>query len=623
MQAQNRKRAEKLFSKAKEKYRSGQLNDALRLTNNVLRADTAFNQAFLLRAEIANQLGDTLLAIKSYENFLHYDSTGFPPAFYNLAGLYFKTGQYQKTVSSLLYYINHFDLPTLRLKTRAQTLLKKGIVAAEIAAHPCPAAFKPLPNDINTLADEYVNFINEDLDELYFTRKIPLKTENPDERRFVEKIFVSRKPDSVWMTPEILDLPRNTNLGALNFSIDGRIIYFTGCYLPTGMGSCDIYFSVKQGDQWLPPHNAGPNINSPSWDSQAAISSDGRIIFFTSKRGSGFGGSDIWYATRNRLGGWNEPENAGDKINTSGDEMAPLLFGDNSTLYFSSTGHYGLGGFDLFVTRLDSADHWQEPENMGIPYNSRYDDINIVIGLDARSAWISSNRNRPDRNFDIFYTRLVPEVAPEHLIYLKGVVLSAKDRKPLDADIVLTDLETGLQLDSTRSDALNGTFLRVLHPKVNYGINISRTGYLFLSKNIDTRNKNDFKSIRDTFLLQPVDTGSYTNLYNITFDFDKADLKPEAMPELKRLLHFLKKNPQVKIEIAGHTDRKGGIEYNLTLSQKRAKAVYDFLINNGITGERLTYKGYGFQKPLCREETEACDTKNRRTEIVITGVKKR
>ncbi len=620
LQGQNTKRAEKYFARAKNEYLNRDPETALRFIRKALQADTGLVRAWLLKAEIAEDMNDTLSAIESYEHFIKSDTLHYPSAYFILGQLYFESGRYKNAATAIEHYLKLEKSPN-RYGKKARSLLRQATNAQKIVSHPHPVVFELLSREVNTNNDEYVNFVNEDNTLLYFTRKIPLPPEEQGERQFTEKIFIARNNEGSWSKPELLTFPWNTNMGALSFSVDGRVIYFTGCYLPGGMGSCDIYYSERIGERWLPPHNAGPNINSALWDAQGCLSSDGKTIFFSSKRGGGYGGSDIWFSTRNRYGGWNEPVNAGKRINSTGDEMAPLLFGDNRTLYFSSTGHNGLGGYDLFVSKLDSAGQWSEPENLGVPYNSRYDDINLVIGLDAKSAWITSNRNRPERNFDIFYTQLDQPVQPNPLIYLKGVVLSAKDNKPLDADVLLTDLETGKQLDSTRSDAVNGTFLRVLHPHINYGIHITKRGYLFLSKNLDTRYKNNFQSIRDTFPLQPIDSGSYTNLYNITFDFDKWNLKPEALPELNRLLRFLKENPTVTIRIAGHTDRKGSPAYNLTLSEKRAKAVYDFLTGKGIDPGRLTYTGYGFEQPLCREENETCDAKNRRTEIIIMSFK--
>lgn len=618
-EAQNGSKAHRYFEKARNLYLANQFKKALHTVDKAIKNYPKYTEAYLLKAEISEELNDTANAIHNYEKVLSLDSTGFPSVYYYLGELLYKKGDYEKSAQILEIHLNKFK--NVSNTKRILHLFESASFAAKAVKSAWDIDVIRVSGNINTQNAEYINFVNEDKTVLYFTRKEPLKTESIDGRNFIERIFYSEYKNDEWQPPIELTFPwqNNSNLGAVTFSVDSRTLIFTGCYFPEGVGSCDIYFSRKAGDNWLMPYNAGLNINSSGWDSQAVLSSNGKMLFFSSKRGNGNGGSDIWYSKRDKNGNWSKPVNAGNTVNTSYDEMSPFLSADNKTLYFSSNGHPGLGGFDLFVARIDTTGTWNNVTNLGVPVNSAQNEINIFISLDGQTAWISSDRGNKKKNFDIFFMTIPEAVAPEKTFYFKGVTLSAKDHKPLWADVILTDLQTGKTLDSTRSDAVNGRFLAVIHPGINYAVNIYKRGYMFLSENLNLENSYQQSNIYDTFYLQPIDSGSITNLYNINFDFDKADLKPTSLPELKRLIKFLNDNPEVKIEISGHTDRKGSGKYNLILSEKRAKSVFLYLINNGINENRLTYKGYGYLQPICTDTTDECAAKNRRTEIKILG----
>ncbi len=618
--SQHSQKAKQYFVKAKRYYWTKNYGKAKLWIKRTIKVDSKFESAYLLKGEIAEEERDTAEAISCYKDVITIDSFSFPAVYYYLGELYYNLGKYDKSAKILKNYLKKIKIISNILQVKR--LLKCAEYASQAKKHPWDIEVRNTSDSINTEADEYINFVNETKTVLYFTRKEPLQYKGINGREFTEKIYISKSGGNFWHMPYSLLFPweNRENMGAVSFSVDSRLMYFTGCYLPSGMGSCDIYFSRKYGDRWLMPFNAGSMVNSSKWDSQAVLSSDGKTLFFSSKRGGGKGGSDLWYCTMTKEDRWGYPVNAGDSVNTPYDEMSPFLFASNSRLYFSSSGHAGMGGYDLFMATKDSTGMWSKVINLGYPINGKYNEINIFISLDATHAWISSDRQKNNGGFDIYDFQLPNSIAPEAVYYFKGITLSAKDKKPLSADIILTDLKSGKELDSTRSDAINGSFLTVIQQNINYAVNITKKGYLFLSKNINTQNKkNKFSNICDTFYLQPIDTGCITNLYNINFDFDKYTIKSSAFPELKRLLYFLQENPSISIEIAGHTDFKGSAHYNKVLSVRRAKSVYKYLINNGIDYKRLEYRGYGFLQPLCTEKSEACSARNRRTEIKITG----
>ena len=222
---------------------------------------------------------------------------------------------------------------------------------------------------INTAADEYINALSADGSGLFFTRRTRNKT-NP-EKQFDEDFYFAEFAGDSTGKAALLNYPpgKENDAGALCISPDGRLLFFTACFRPDSYGGCDLYYSEKKGDTWSKVKNIGPVVNSKSWDAQPSISPDGRTLYFVSKRAGGLGSSDIWKSERMPDGEWGKPVNLGIPVNTSEAEMVPFIHYDNSTLYFSSNGHPGLGGADLFRSvSINGA--WTQPENLGYPINT-------------------------------------------------------------------------------------------------------------------------------------------------------------------------------------------------------------------------------------------------------------
>jgi outer membrane protein OmpA-like peptidoglycan-associated protein len=316
-------------------------------------------------------------------------------------------------------------------------------------------------------------------------------------------------------------------------------------------------------------------------------------------------------------GKWSRPVNLGDSINTSGDEMAPFLHADGKTLFFSSTGGPGLGGYDLFVSRKDPTGQWSKARNLGYPINTNANEINIFVSLDGSHAWISSDREGGKGGFDIYGFPTPEQIRPEKVLFVKGVVMDAESGKLLEAKIELTNLLNNQNEDSTKSDPLTGTFLMVLHPGTDYAFNIVKKGYLFFSKNLNLKESGSLEPIHQTFRLTPIKAGEQITLNNIFFDFNSAVLKAASLTELNKLLEMLRENTGLRIRISGHTDNVGDAAYNKKLSTDRALAVRDFLISNGIDAGRIEYEGFGDTKPVASNASEAGRKKNRRTEVTV------
>ncbi|QKJ29884.1 PD40 domain-containing protein [Mucilaginibacter mali] len=498
--------------------------------------------------------------------------------------------------------------------TEANRFLARKLIADcdfSINAMQHPVPFKPvnMGPEINTAADEYLPVATADESMLVFTRKIANN----------EDFYKSTKLDGKWQLSSPLSSVINTpnyNEGAQSISQDGRFLFFTGCNRPDGLGRCDIYISQKRGNDWSKPFDLSPPINTAGWESQPSISADGRTLYFVSNRKGGYGGYDIWKSTLTEKG-WGEPVNLGPNINTSFDEQSPFIHPDDSTLYFCSNGWPGMGNKDLFISRLGKNGEWQKPENLGYPINSSGDENGLTITANGAYAFFASNNLNGYGGYDIYTFELPSTVRPHMVTYVKGVITDAAKKQPLEAAVEIIDLEKDIPVYQDYSSATGGDFLATLTSGKNYGLNISKNGYMFYSENFSLKDHEPKKPFNISVSLEPIDIGNKVILKNIFFDTNRFDLKPESMAELKKIIAFLNLNPSVRIELSGHTDNVGNDIANQTLSENRAKSVYQFLGDHGINQTRMVFKGYGKTQPIAPNTTDEDRAKNRRTEFKI------
>ncbi len=613
------KRAQVLFDKALASYRTGDLAEAKKLLLKSIDRSKTFVDAYLLLGDLETGIKQVPEAEKAYKEALNIDPTGHPKAWYLLAQLQFRQGEYSEGSVSIQHFLRLAHSSEM-LKQEAEHLLESCDFSAWAIKNPVPDTLRRLADPVNSPGDEYVNFVDNNGHRMIFTRKELLKTAPPNHPVYGEQIYVSNLKNKHWETPSKVNFPwlENLNIGAVSFSLDGRNLYFTGCYWPSGNGSCDIYVSHLEGAYWETPNHLNQWVNTSSWDSQAVISSDGRYLYFASKRPGGKGGSDLWVSKKEKSGQWCKPENLGDSINTSEDEMAPFLHADGRTLYFSSNGWPSLGGYDLFVSHKKADGTWSKARNLGYPVNSRFDEINIFVAPDGNKAWISSSRIRKN-GFDIFEFTPDRKLKPGKVDVLTATVLDGATHLPLKATAILSALPDGKIIDSLESSD-DGKFMMALPLKENYALHVFKKGYLFFSDNINLLNDSLTREIKEKILLQPVAAGNRIRLENIYFKFDQSELSTAAFPELNRLVMFLKQNSGIQVQISGFTDNVGTAAYNLKLSLDRAKAVYDFLVMRGISPSRLSRKGYGNTEPVADNTTTEGRAKNRRTEIVVRTV---
>lgn len=610
----NDRNAIKSYELARSQIDLNNFNKATAELKLAVKQENQFIEAYLLLADIYRSLGDYATAKETYKKAFSISTTFAPERLFYYAESELNTGDYE---SALLHFRTYQGGGKAQLDKILITEKYINDCIFSIAAIKNPVSFKPenLGPNINTKNEEYFAALTSDESTLIFTRQI-----NGN-----EDLYRSFKIDNEWVVAEPLSANINTplyNEGAQCISPDGQFLFFTGCKRPDGFGRCDIYVSQKEGKGWSNPVNLGFPINTSGWESQPSLSADGKTLYYVSDRKGGFGSYDIWKSTIGVDGKWATPQNLGPNINTIYNEQYPFIHPDGKTLYFSSTGWTGLGGKDLFISRLDSANVWSKPINLGYPVNTYGDESGLTINASGTKAFFSSNNFNGFGGFDIYSFDLPPNIRPTAVNYVKGVVFDDADKIRLGALIDIIDLKTGNSIYTSYSDAIDGTFLGTLPKGNNYSLNASKEGYLFYSENFSLEKFVVGKPIKLEVPLQKIAIGKKMVLKNIFFDSNKFDLKPASKAELQKLMEFLQENPKVSIEIDGHTDDVGDDQSNFTLSQNRAKAVYQYLTEHEIKLDKITYKGYGETMPIADNKTSSGKANNRRTEFVITGIDK-
>ena len=469
---------------------------------------------------------------------------------------------------------------------------------------------------VNTPDDDYWPAISAD--NHYFATTVSHRGESAYQATQEDLTIFGKDSAGLWCPDTVLTKPLNTpyNEGSPAFSADGRYLFFVAADRKDGLGSCDIYYVIRHGNRWSQPIHADAPLSTRFWESNPSLSADGRTLYFASNRPGGKGGMDIWKCSvalqPDGLLRFFNAENLGDSINTNKNEMSPFIHPDNETLYFSSNGHGGFGGNDIFVARKNRVGQWQEPVNLGNTINTPGDDTGFIVETGGRYGYFSSNGlEQNGKGREIYKVELPAEARPQAVVCFEGTVADAENKDPLRALVEVTDLDTGQKSQSLYADDVTGRFSVCYRAGKKFGLTVSAKPYLFESFVLS----DSARTIK--VALQKIAKGKKTTLRNLYFAFNSYQLQPESMPELKRLGRFLLEYPSVKIVVEGHTDNVGSESYNQELSEKRAKAVVDFLVDGGIAADRVGYKGFGATRPVASNDSETGRALNRRTEIEI------
>lgn len=515
---------------------------------------------------------------------------------------------------------------------------------------------------INSEFMDYAPVVNADETVMIFTSRRSFDQGNLnenvfDDNFFYEDIFISKKVGGEWQQAENLGPVVNTKYhdSNLGFSPDGKTLYI---YSDEGNG--DIYYTNNLSeDTWSEPVALSGNINSSGYNEKSVSqSADGNTLFFASNRPGGFGGFDIYFSTKNKKGEWGASKNLGKVINTEGDEDGPFIQFDGKTLYFSSTGHEGMGGFDIYKSVYDSASNeWSNPENLGYPLNSPDDDIYFVMTKDGKTGYYATVREEGMGYNDIYKVKIgdgsstverkevaqkenpvdegekeegqdvaeveVEEAVDDEITTGAPVKLMIRivdeDNQQLDAKVKLKGQVDNINVPAENTKNGIYTYVIIRDQATNFMLSAEKAGYIFANKQLTIpASGTEEKIVRETIRLKQPKVGTSKTLRNIFYEFGKATFTTASYEELNKMVSFLEANPKVNVEIAGHTDNVGAAAYNKNLSQIRANKVVDYLTGKGIDRRRLDAVGYGEERPIVSNDDEVMGREiNRRVEFIV------
>lgn len=608
------KKAAELYKKAIDALSQRRTTESLDLLNNAIERDSGFTEAYLKLGQVYEFMRQPDLAYQVYQRTIRQQPdkpvTGLAYQFVSVYLL--KKGQYTQAIPYLERF-QKFFAPQSSQGKRIERLLQTARFGEQAVQNPLPVKPQPLPAVVQAFPSQYFPVLTADEQTLVFT---VLKPEGD------EDLVVTTYKGETWDTPESISSKINTpnNEGTPSLSADGRTLVFTACQGRTGFGGCDLYISHKTGKDWSAPQNLGPAINTRSWESQPALSADGRRLYFVSDRSGGVGRRDIWCSELGDDGQWKTPYNVRN-INSPLDEASPFIHANGRSLFFASDGHTGMGGYDLFVAD-STANGWSNPRNLGYPINTADDQAALFVTANGLRAYYSHEESSTgSQQRSRLYVFDMPESLRQKVrpvSYLKGIIADARTQKPLPATIELIDLSTNQLVTRVHSDPQTGQYTAVLPTGGEYALYVVGPGYLFKSLSFDFTQKKEGEGLSLSVPLEPIHPSggakSKETLNNIFFESGRFDLADKSRTELDRLASFMQENSAVSIEIAGYTDDRGDAASNLELSRKRAQAVVTYLVGAGIKGERIRSVGYGEGRPVAPNTTDENRRLNRRIE---------
>jgi outer membrane protein OmpA-like peptidoglycan-associated protein/tetratricopeptide (TPR) repeat protein len=512
----------------------------------------------------------------------------------------------------------------------------------------CAAAKKAIVEPQNVFVDNLGQKVNAGGSDFN-----PLFLQKEDQMIYTQEIFT---PGTGKLAYNVLSAPKNKGVFAdpqkTTFPEGYAVLYIAEdedhalLYNP-GKGKGDIFEVYRNADNtWRKPVSAGKNINHRKWDERTAyLSPEGNVMFFSSNRPGGYGGYDIYYATRDFRGKWSKPVNIGATINSEYDDHILYVSMSGTTLYFASQGHESIGGFDIFQASLEN-DAWGAVRNLGYPVNTPSDELSFYPAKHTAEFYISSNRIGSYGSFDVYrvisvnpnkqvvsnyednllayHSQRISEFVIESAVQVKGTemvtlngVVTNEQKNPVKAVISIFNTRTGIEVAQFESNAATGQFTLPVPVGSNYAMLVMAPGYMFQSQNINvpygTRSRDLYRYVE----LLKMEVDKSVALRNVFFDFGQHIPTAASFKELNVLFQLMVDQPNIKVEISGHTDNRGSLQANQIMSERRAKAIVDFLIRNGIDPARLSYVGYGYERPIAPNTTVEGRSQNRRTEFKI------
>ena len=497
-----------------------------------------------------------------------------------------------------------------------------------------------VPN-VSTPADEYLPMLSPDNELMFFTRKHQERAKGDLVSRDVEELMEARRKGVTvpFDGGRVLPDPFNSgdSYGGVTISVNNKEMFVTVCGPADARGyrNCDLmrsqystHFNLDVGGQeweWTGLDDVGDAINgSDTWESQPSLSGDGRTMYFATARDE-LRGLDIFQSTRGKDGVWSKAVPVAG-INTAGDEKAPFMHSDSRTLYFAARqnatgqGHQGIGGYDIFFSKLSDDGTWSKPKNIGHPLNTDQDEHGLIVSADGRTAYFGSGRFKGVGGLDIYGFELPQDVRPDEILIVKGEVRDEQGKVVRDAEVEIKYMDTRLT-ETLRVDSMDGRYATVvrLRPGADVVMTVKKAGHVFDSRSFAMEDTLRQGVAHVDMAVQKIEVGRSYRVNDIKYATSSADITKSSEYILDELITFLKENPTVKIRIEGHTDNVGSMQENMVLSNDRAFTVMGYLQDKGIASARLSFKGLGPTKPLKSNDSPEGRAENRRTEFVIVS----
>ncbi len=476
-------------------------------------------------------------------------------------------------------------------------------------------------NKINSKYHEGpASFTNND-NMIYFTRNNYYKKGflRAEEDVAHLKIFSSKNQDDDWLKALPVEFDLEDNFHPKDVEVDltkgGYKVLTSKSYSTNYLETSEEGFMEEKIAEAVPFDPLTHSSGHPT------LTKSGKLIFYISDMPGGYGGTDIYLSTIRKDGRLSRPINVGPSINTEGNEMFPYIFEDslgNYRLYFASNGHFGLGGLDIFSSNFNAETaFWEDPIPMSYPVNSPYDDFGLIVNPDEQTGYFSSNRTNSNGVDGIYkYTTIYPD------FYLEATVINSETKEPIEFAVInMTSNKETSSTDIFTTDSIGQIFTK-LDYNSSYSLYAHKIGFHGNYATVSTYGLTESDTLRVVIPIDPLEVGKTIVLKNIYYDFDKANIRPDAALELDKLVKTMRENPGLSIELSSHTDARGSDEYNERLSQRRAESAVQYIVSKDINNDRLIAKGYGEYKPVneCVNGVECSEEKhqdNRRTEFTV------
>lgn len=506
-----------------------------------------------------------------------------------------------------------------------------------------PLPYNPVRQDgVSTKGDEYLPMLSPDNDYIFFTRKETIKNKGDIVGREVENFMRGswNKQSKIYEQAEPLAPPFNVgdNYGGVSISLDNREMFITVCKPmgTSGRKNCDLYSTTyvrftddngKVGMRWTGLKNLGNQVNTPDgWEAQPTLSADGNTLYFASARENstkdkeGNPSIDIYFSERNADGSWSEAQAIGEPINTPGNDKSPFLHVDSKTMYFSSDGLIGAGGYDIFYSKQGDDGKWTTPKNLGYPINSGQDEHGLIVSTDGAKAFFASSNVQSSRDLDIYAFEVPQAARPEKVLLLKGDITNDDGEVIEGARIELKYTETK-EVKEIEINQEDGTYAAVvnLQPDEEVMMTIkSDSEDLAFNTRMFTM-ADTVQAVQDLSVkVDKIEEGKTYEIHDIRFPTGSSDIDESSKQVLLAFAEYLNEHPSLVIEVGGHTDDVGDPQDNMALSTDRAFEVFGYLQDAGVESTRMSFKGYGQTEPVVANTSKENRALNRRTEFKIT-----